>query len=970
MNNQLGVGPGAWDAYLTAIEQLDPPVRGIGITDYYSVETYLECLRHQAQGRLPGCVVFPNVELRLNVGTIKGRFINAHLLVSPEHPNHVDQLRDFLGLLTFDGFGKTFSCTPDSLRQLGRKFRNDPALDDVAALRAGTEQFKVSLSELGELYRKDDWARANIFIGISGTSTDGTSGLDGADAVLRQEIERFSHIIFASSPAQRLYWLGQGAQGVAQLIERYAGKKACMHGSDAHALGRVGNPEQGRYTWIKGTPTFDGFRQAVLVPERAFVGSEPPRGILGNQVLTGISIQDAPWIQTPRIPLNAGLITIIGPRGSGKTALADMLAAGCDATPDAELEWEGGRRQTFIERAGDLLGDAEVCVEWKDGDKVSRALLGPPGGGGVPIPRVRYLSQQFVERLCSAEGITDELLAELQRVVFEAQASEEKAGLASFSDLYDEKTRRTRSGREMDENRLAELSQQIAEDLERRTSLPGLLALVGEKGRVMHDIEQQRGRLVSAGSAANLARLQGLEAALGSVQMKIRQMEGRRRDIEILSDEVQRFRASGSPAALRQLQQAHAVAGLSVDDWKNFELVYAGKVDDVLSKRGSEVSQLLANWVGAPLVPPAPGSSLLNPDHPAAMHARSVLEAEIAGVRMLVTADQATASQYAELTKRLELEVAAKEKLERQVSEAQAAEERLKSMVTERETTYRKIFTWIAKEQAMLEGLYEPLRQRVASAGGTLGKLTFKVERHVDVRQWAEQAQGLLDFRRSGEFRGVNSIESYARDHLLKPWKSGTPDEATAAMAHFREAHHAELLDKALVPRERRDEYRNWMKRFSRWVYSTDHVQLRYGIEYDGIDITRLSPGTRGIVLLQLYLGLDEHDGRPLIIDQPEENLDPRSIFSELVPLFCEAKERRQVILVTHNANLVVNTDADQVIVATAGTHETGGLPSMLYRAGSIDDPTIRSLVCEILEGGKAAFQERARRLRVDFSAA
>jgi predicted ATPase len=67
----------------------------------------------------------------------------------------------------------------------------------------------------------------------------------------------------------------------------------------------------------------------------------------------------------------------------------------------------------------------------------------------------------------------------------------------------------------------------------------------------------------------------------------------------------------------------------------------------------------------------------------------------------------------------------------------------------------------------------------------------------------------------------------------------------------------------------------------------------------------------RGIVLLLLYLAIDQDDDRPLIIDQPEENLDPKSIFVELVDRFREAKTRRQTIAVTHNVNLVVNADAD-----------------------------------------------------------
>jgi predicted ATPase len=131
------------------------------------------------------------------------------------------------------------------------------------------------------------------------------------------------------------------------------------------------------------------------------------------------------------------------------------------------------------------------------------------------------------------------------------------------------------------------------------------------------------------------------------------------------------------------------------------------------------------------------------------------------------------------------------------------------------------------------------------------------------------------------------------------------------------------------------------------------------------VDIQQLSPGTRGIVLLLLYLAIDREDDRPLIIDQPEENLDPKSIFDELVSRFRHAKLRRQIVIVTHNANLVINTDADQVIVATCGAHRSGQLPEITYASGGLENPDIRQQVCEILEGGEDAFKERARRLRI-----
>jgi hypothetical protein len=115
-------------------------------------------------------------------------------------------------------------------------------------------------------------------------------------------------------------------------------------------------------------------------------------------------------------------------------------------------------------------------------------------------------------------------------------------------------------------------------------------------------------------------------------------------------------------------------------------------------------------------------------------------------------------------------------------------------------------------------------------------------------------------------------------------------------------------------------------------------------------------------VLLTLFLAIDDHDERPLVIDQPEENLDPKSINGLLVPFFVGAARRRQIIMVTHNANLVVNTDADQVVVATSERSESNELPHFTYEAGGLEEPYIRTLVCQYLEGGEEAFRRRAER--------
>jgi hypothetical protein len=248
-----------------------------------------------------------------------------------------------------------------------------------------------------------------------------------------------------------------------------------------------------------------------------------------------------------------------------------------------------------------------------------------------------------------------------------------------------------------------------------------------------------------------------------------------------------------------------------------------------------------------------------------------------------------------------------------------------------------------------------------------LSKVSLSVSRIPDVEEWARRGEKELFDLRGGPFRGVGSLAKQAEETLGPAWRSGDAKAVADAMTAFREKHQDELLENAPYKRSD-DQYRPWARRFAQWLYGTDHIRLEYGIRYDGIDIQKLSPGTRGVVLVLLYLALDDSDERPLIIDQPEENLDPQSIYDELVPLFRLAKRRRQIIMVTHNANLVVNTDADQIVIAKVGAHDRPGLPPITYIAGGLEEPGIRKAVCDILEGGEIAFRDRARRLRIPLS--
>lgn len=138
-------------------------------------------------------------------------------------------------------------------------------------------------------------------------------------------------------------------------------------------------------------------------------------------------------------------------------------------------------------------------------------------------------------------------------------------------------------------------------------------------------------------------------------------------------------------------------------------------------------------------------------------------------------------------------------------------------------------------------------------------------------------------------------------------------------------------------------------------IFSLDYLKPRYSLRMGDKELSELSPGERGTLLLIFYLLVDNND-IPLVIDQPEENLDNQTVYELLVPCMKEAKERRQIVIVTHNPNLAVVCDAEQVICADL---DKKGDYKMTYISGAIESPAINKAVVDILEGTMPAFANR-----------
>ncbi|MGH1349013.1 MAG: TrlF family AAA-like ATPase [Nannocystales bacterium] len=923
---------GDWDAYLTAIETATPAPSALGVTDYLSMDGYKTMLDHKSKGRLPNVsLLFPNIEMRLTVETRRGNGINVHLLVCPEDGDHVARIESLLAGLDYKNFREQiFRCTRDDLIRLGREHEQNAQLPKTAALRAGVNQFKVDWRSLQRLKNDDKWFRDNVLIAVA-AGNDGLSGLgkDAAFSAEREAIGTFADIIFSSNEKQREYWAGHRADFKKKgLIE-----KPCLHGSDAHSLAAVLAPDLERRCWIRSEPTFDGLRQTLVEPERrVYIGPTPPRGPSEDNVIRTIEIKNAPWMLTSRVSLNDGLVTIIGAKGSGKTALADLAAFGAFARDEPAGE------ASFISKAREHISDVEVQLEWGDGSRTSSPFTSQDHD---EEPRVRYLSQQFVERLCSNAGVAQPLVDEIEAVVFSAIPEEDRMHCSAFSELRDLELRDPLAARENELDRIRRLTEQISIAYQEHSELKLAKAKHAEAKRLREACESALKQLPPPGDPKATAAHEAASRALSALREEIAQAERRRKNLDDLRGALDRMLRAAEDDHAR-IQETFADLQLVDTEWDQLRLQRHDGALAMLKRLDKKVADRLKNLRAYGMKDqPDP-----LPSDPVGITQLAAREEKLG---KQLGADKANAKRLA----KLKGEQARRRKTEAKqmslVQHAENAPSRWSAADTKRMESYERIFATLDEEKSKLEGLYSPLHQQLPPDG----KLAFYVHRRVDTTAWAAAGERILDLRRP-PFSGRGTLQEVADKHLTPAWTAGSATEAAAALKGFLTTYAKSAMKARREGVSAQD--------FGNWAFSTEHIHVEYGIKYEGVPIARLSPGTRGVVLLTLFLGLDRWDERPLIIDQPEENLDPKSVFSELVPFFRQAATRRQIIMVTHNANLVVNTDSDQVIVTSSTRDAPDTLPNIVYEAGGLEDQAIRAAVCSLLEGGEDAFRRRGRR--------
>ena len=976
LNNEFGTD---WDQYVQRLFRtlIQKEISAVALTDYFTIDGYkkvkqdylaqpkkLQALFSKEEiDKIAHILVLPNIEFRLNKLVGPNR-VNAHVILSDEL-SIKDIEENFLHDLSFTNQAQPESTAEkrklkvDNLKDLGSRLTKEhERFASQDPLFTGMMNAVVDEEDIFHALQDSRFRDKFLFCVVADEDLPKLSW-DSQDHLVRKLLIRRSSALFSGNPSTRNWALARKPQysdGQDHFLNEFQSLKACLHGSDAHGYEEIGHPcaKRGdkkhscvespdecelRYCWIKADPTFEGLRQILHEPaERAYIGPSAPVYFDEARVIDSIELRNGRgWFADIDVPLNPGMVSIIGQKGSGKSALADLIAF-------AAGSWDPEDRDSFLRRAGEHLNGMQITLNWADGDSSSQGVVGRDGEDKA---EVRYLSQNYVERVCARDGVTKELVGEIEKVIFNYLDPVETLNASDFDELRAIKTESARNEGE----RLRVLIDQIIRD---ECSLRDQIGKLREKeGRVRTLGSERVGLLKQVPAPSSEAEkkvqneLQEKRVALSKAQQLA---AAEKQNVQRISDLRARILSFQSQMVgfFDEVKAELTALGAKPEDVVKFKPVFVDDTEPPLKALGAEIKSRILKIQGGD--PPESGTI-------------KKLQLDIADLSKLETADKARQERLKQVQTRIAVISTELERLNKEIEKLKTTgRNQVEGLQAKRLESYVSYFKNMKLEQQALEELYDPIKPTLMDQ--TLlegGQLEFAIKWTVDLKSWLGRGVPLFDQRRTIPYGSFDELSEAARKILAPALGSGDPARIEQALEEFMK----EFRRDDLSPRNYlRSEVS--LQDLLGWIYEVDHVKLEYGLKFNEADLESLSPGTKGIVLLILYLGLDTSDSRPLVVDQPDENLDNESIYKLLTPYFRMAKSRRQIIVITHNPNLVVNSDSEQVIIAST-EKQANGLPKISYCAGALEnnvpqESDIRKQVCNILEGGDDAFRKRERR--------
>lgn len=707
---------------------------------------------------------------------------------------------------------------------------------------------------------------------------------------------------------------------------------AKVAGSDAHKPSDIGK----RYSWIKmSKPSIEGLRLALLHPSYYVKNQIEDPNQLPDIFLSKLTIKNMrhcgringqPFVTKLYPHFNS----IIGGRGAGKSTILESIRIA--ARRDQNLETEAPRAKDNLDKfmqlsqnKGVMLNDTEILLEVHRRGKKYQLRWRFDGGGAV-LEEESNNTWQKIE--------TGDLKERFPINIFSQKQINELAsnprGLLEVIDRSPEVNHGEWQAR------WESIKSQFLQLRERRRELQHQVAGEEQIRAKLKDVEGDLKQYEEKGHAEILKRYQKCSQQKNTLpdDQVFNDLSSGIRELSIntgLSDFPEHLFDEQNETTM-EIKDIHEQTGQELQKIREALNKLASGVDALKAKREKDIFS--SKWYQE--------------------------------VKASVTAYEDLVKEYGD--KKSQLSISLYGEWVQQRNQLQQQLKRLDSVRKDIETTEKQIEESLGKLQELRMELLQKRRDFLNTVVGTNSFVRMELVQYGDVSTLESEYRSLLNLE-EGKF--VSSIyDQENKQGLLwafNKWEeanipdSGLPqfisqikaDTFSIATGQSSSNHAAfsnrlkKLLETQPATFDQLDAW--WPEDMLRVKYSKDPSSNKFD------DLEKGSAGQKAAALLAFLLS---HGNEPLIIDQPEDDLDNALIYDLIVKQIHENKNRRQLIIATHNPNIVVNGDSELVHIL-----KYDGGQVKIDQQGGLEESSIRESICNIMEGGRQAFERRYRRM-------
>ena len=728
--------------------------------------------------------------------------------------------------------------------------------------------------------------------------------------------------------------------------------KPCMVASDSHEKSEYESMEE-RCTWVKAECSFEGLRQALIDYEnRMYLGEVPeqierikknPTKYIDKLVINWTDNYDGnkgKWFKDICIPMNPGLISIIGNKGNGKSAIAEIIGLLADSHNYEKFAFLNKRK--FLKNK--LASNFEASLIWENkGESSKKNLSDTPNINNVE--RCQCIPQQYFEEICTDTEFK-RFSDEINSVIFSRLEEMDKENCRGFDELIDKYTKSTEENIGFLINDLTNINREIIDKEEKL--LPSYKikqeALLKDANTQLEAHMSIKPKKIDKPELPK-EKQERYDAILEKIKEMSNENESEKQKLFSLNEKIRKIQNILEEVDEIQNRFAKSMKHIN-EELDEFDLsantIFDLKVNkETVNMKKAEIEQLIAEVK----------DKLKNPE----IGIETQLNEYTKEKNDIVAEEDKHMQEYNEYLNHLkewsDIEKTRKEAVKIVEDEIKYISEGIHEDLNPLYIKRDEITADILEEKKKIIRIYNRFKKPVDDFLNANDELLSDYSIYIRSGLVIDTTfqQSVFDYvnkQKRNVFKDDNyqlykTIEELGDIESVEEYLD-IPKKIIEKMSEFPDGIIPQIKESRMLD-------------FYNYLFGLGYLTNKYELVSDGKTLDKLSPGERGALLLIFYLLLDLRD-IPLVIDQPEDNLDNQSVAKVLVPFIQAAKNRRQIILVTHNPNLAVVADSDQIIHVKIDK-ENDQLVEV--EAGGIEDDVINQSIVTILEGTMSSFKKR-----------